>query len=574
MTSQHLPLGLSRNQTSITVTSLLAARSLPALALIICAATGLISVALGPDNNWDLRYYHYYAPWAYLHGRYLYDIGPAQSQGFLNPTADFLFYALTSSILNDTPRLVAFIMGAVHGINAVLVLAIALHVLRAGAFTERAALVTAALVIGVSGAGFISLLGTTTNDLLNSIFVLGALLGVLKAAEPGNRHGAWRSFAWPGLLAGIGVGLKYTALIYAPGLFVIAVIAAFRRKTVAGLVAFAAAAVLGALAVAGHHAWTLWSAFGNPVFPFLNDIFRSPWYEPQSLRDARFVPRDVWQFLTYPFDWATVNEYLVSEKPLRDWRGAIAYVAIAAGFLAFALGRAHPDRRRHGAGGQTRGLGLVFIFVVVSYVAWALGFGIYRYAVALEMLTGVVTMGALLMLTGVVTMGALLWLLETRTPRIAAATALVAIAAATTIHPDWGRAQYADRTIAVSVPQLPKNSVVLVATWDPVAYFIPFAEPTAQFLGIENNYLELSQNNNLASEVKRIMRTPGRPKFVLNVGDLDGNALNGLLQQFDLRLRASSCRPIWSNLQVHALSLCAVADPAERIGASIAANSD
>ena len=55
--------------------------------MVICGA-GVLSVALGPDNNWDLRYYHLYAPWAYLHGRYLYDIGPAQEQGFLNPTAD------------------------------------------------------------------------------------------------------------------------------------------------------------------------------------------------------------------------------------------------------------------------------------------------------------------------------------------------------------------------------------------------------------------------------------------------------------------------------------------------------
>jgi hypothetical protein len=55
------------------------------VALLVCCGTGLISVALGPDNNWDLRYYHLYAPWAYLHGRYLYDIGPAQYQGFFNP---------------------------------------------------------------------------------------------------------------------------------------------------------------------------------------------------------------------------------------------------------------------------------------------------------------------------------------------------------------------------------------------------------------------------------------------------------------------------------------------------------
>jgi hypothetical protein len=43
---------------------------------------------LGPDNYWDLRYYHLYAPWAYLHDRYLYDIGPAQEQSFFHGTSD------------------------------------------------------------------------------------------------------------------------------------------------------------------------------------------------------------------------------------------------------------------------------------------------------------------------------------------------------------------------------------------------------------------------------------------------------------------------------------------------------
>ena len=98
--------------------------------MLICTGVGYLSVALGPDNNWDLRFYHLYAPWAYLHGRYLYDLGPAQYQGFFNPTADYLFYALISSRLNDHPHIVAFIMGAVHGINAILILAIALHVIR------------------------------------------------------------------------------------------------------------------------------------------------------------------------------------------------------------------------------------------------------------------------------------------------------------------------------------------------------------------------------------------------------------------------------------------------------------
>jgi hypothetical protein len=147
-------IGVSAIQCSSVVNALLTVRPIRLYVLLICGSAGWLSVILGPDNNWDLRFYHLYAPWAYLHGRYLHDIGPAQYQGFFNPTADLLFYALTSSILNETPRIIAFIMGALHGFNAVLILAIAIHVLRPLRLWERSMLRAVAILMGASGAGW------------------------------------------------------------------------------------------------------------------------------------------------------------------------------------------------------------------------------------------------------------------------------------------------------------------------------------------------------------------------------------------------------------------------------------
>jgi hypothetical protein len=516
--------------------------------LLICAGAGILSVILGPDNYWDLRYYHLYAPWAYLHDRYLYDIGPAQEQGFLNPVADLLLYGLIASPLNETPRVVAFIMGAVHGINAALIFAIARHVIRPPEPVERWTLRAVAWLMGVSGAGFISLLGTSSNDLTTSLFVLGSLLGVLKIAERTEGRGTWRAFAAAGSLAGIGIGLKYTSAIYAPGLGVVAVLAALRHRTIGGLMVFGLAAGLGFLAVAGHHMLTLWSAFRNPFFPYLNQIFRSPYFEPTAIRDDRFVPGNLWDLMALPFYWTKIHTYVVVELPFRDWRAAIAYVAMAAGVLAFAARCLRARKDGHATLAPTRGLALIYAFVAVSYFSWALGFGYYRYAVPLEMLTGVVTIGALI------------WLFEDRRLRIVIAILVLTVAAASTVYLDWGRRQYEGGYVEVQVPPLPADSVVFIATWDPVAYFIPFAEPNAQYLGIENNYLELSQSNKLTAEVKRLMRTPGRPKFVLSVSELDRGKGNGLLEQFDLQLSALPCQPIRSNLEVHALSLCRLAE--------------
>ncbi|MCC6946129.1 MAG: hypothetical protein IT539_00035 [Bradyrhizobiaceae bacterium] len=515
--------------------------------LLPILAAGALSIALGPDNSWDLRYYHLYAPYAFLHGRYLYDVGPAQWQGFLNPVADLLFYGLISSKLNDAPRVVAFIMGAVHGINAVLVLAIAMHVLRPLQRLERWTLGVCALLFGVSGAGFISLLGTTSNDLIASTFVLGALLGVLKAAGREGDGQSRASLLWPGMLAGAGLGLKYTSASFIPGLALIALIVAVRRRRAVDFLAFGAGGAIAFLVFAGPHLLTLWQDFGNPVFPLFNNIFQSPYYEPESIRDARFLPRDLWQLFTYPFYWTTIQTYIVAELPFRDWRGAMAYIAIAVSAATFAaiflFDRRSPDHPP----ATTRGFPLVVLFVVVSYFAWAIGFGIYRYAVVLEMLTGVVIMGAIA------------WLLEESRRRVAVAILASTIAMVTTVHLDWGRGDFGDKYVEVSVPPLPRDSIVLVATWDPVAYFIPFAEPKAQYVGIENNYLEWSQHNELAAKVKRLMAAPGRSKFILSVGTFDWRELDSLLQRFGLRLAEQPCQDIHSNLEVHALRLCRVA---------------
>jgi len=541
MTVQAIPATSNDPHSRTSAAALTSGRLYLALGLI-CAGVGLVSVALGPDNYWDLRFYHLYAPWGYLHDRFLYDIGPAQEEGFLNPIADFLLYGLISSPLNESPRLVAFIMGAVHGINAAIAFAIAIQVIRVQGTAERWTLAGIACLMGASGAGFISLLGGCSNDLTAALFVLGSLYGLLKAADQEHQRGVRLAFAAAGLAGGLGIGLKYLAVIYAPGLAVVALLVAIRKKSISGLFGYGVAAAFAFLVVAGPHMYTLWKDFGSPTFPYLNQIFQSPYFEPEAIVEDRFIARDFWQAIAYPFYWTKVTRYVVVELPFRDWRGAIAYIAMAAGVAAFVLGRLRGDRQ--GESAPTKDFRLVCIFVVVSYFAWALSFGYYRYAMPLEMLTGVVTMGGLA------------WLLPDARLRIASALLVLAIAGASTVYLDWGRRKYDDRYIDVRVPPLPTNAVVFLATGAPVSYFIPFAEPKAMYVGIENNYLQLSQNNLLASEVKRVMRTPGRPKFALNVNKLDREEWNKLLAQFDLELSPSPCEPIRSNLEVDQLSLC------------------
>src|SRR4051812_28066674 len=92
---------------------------------------GLLSVFLGQDDNWDLKNYHWYNPYALLHGRLDLDMAPGQWQSYFNPLIDVPYYVLSTSLPGP---LVGFLMGALHGLNFLLLVAIARRLLgdRAG----------------------------------------------------------------------------------------------------------------------------------------------------------------------------------------------------------------------------------------------------------------------------------------------------------------------------------------------------------------------------------------------------------------------------------------------------------
>ena len=75
---------------------------------------GSASLARGTDATWDLRNYHFYNPWALLHGRLYLDYAPAQIQTYLNPLPDLPFYALVRA---EMPApFIAFFTGLPFGL--------------------------------------------------------------------------------------------------------------------------------------------------------------------------------------------------------------------------------------------------------------------------------------------------------------------------------------------------------------------------------------------------------------------------------------------------------------------------
>jgi len=512
--------------------------------ITICTLSGLLAVCLGMDRFWDFRNYHLYAPYAFLHERLLFDVAPGQRQGYLDPVPNFLPYVLLFSSLNNFPRLVVFLLGAIHGLNAVLLARIASQVLNFASSRVRIALTMAALTIGFSGAQVIGILGTTMTDLIVSIFALWSLSEALVATC--NSRGLFLPAVLSGGLIGVAIGLKLTAIFHGPGVGLIFIILAVQQRNARPVVWFVIAAIVGFVVSAGYHMSVMWHLFRNPFFPLFNDIFKSPFYDPVALVDDRFLPRNFLQYLAYPFYWAIDGGGLTVELSFRDPRGALTYLSVAVVLIATLL------RIRQWKSDQPglTPLLAVCVFVAVSYIGWVCIFGIYRYFICIEMLSGIVVVGTLARV-----------LTNSAPKQLFASVAVAALAlGATKFFPlERYTTAYGQKYIEVEVPSLPKNSVVVALGGEPVSYIVPFAEPSIRFVSIDNNMLKIDQNSGLTKILRSVLADQDAKKFLLKSPGAPPPQVEQDLKYLDLKLTGGNCLPIKTNFDERNLQLCPVA---------------
>lgn len=441
----------------------------PWLALAACLVAGaLVSVCVGQDASWDLKNYHLYNAWAWWHDRSGVDLAPAGLQSFFNPILDLPYAALALGPLRHWPRILAALQGLYAGAVIYLVWAIVAVSARCrGARMDRAD--AGAFLVGISGAALGSQVGTTSNEMQVALLVLAAVLVALKgiAAAPEDRSRRWRRVILAGALAGLAAGLKPTAIVYVPALgLAVALAPGLRRGAVPALLAMVAAGIAFVVAY-GAWGWHLWRLTGNPIFPLFNDVFHSPWTAAVAATDGRFRPHEAAQWVFYPFWWAFKASYVVTEVRMRDPRFAFAFLALL--ILAARHLWRQPAALAEAPAAERQSNRLLLVFTITAYAAWLALFAIYRYAIAIEALTGWVIMLAL---------RTLLAARDGRPPGRGFTVAVVIVTlllVAGTRYPRWGRTAYADRVFDVATPVLPPHSLVIFVG-QPGAYLAPFLD--------------------------------------------------------------------------------------------------
>lgn len=520
-----------------------------AFLLLAPPAYGLLTLAFGMDANWDLRNYHWYNGYAMLTGRIGRDLLAAQMPTFYSPFLDVPFYWLATHL---PARAAGFLWGTLQGINLSLLYLLASFSLRNVPTPKRTLIAMALAVAGGLGGGTLGLIGTTFQDNVVSLGVLGAA-AVIAGSLPGILDGrplpSFARVAAAGLLAGAAMGLKNPTVIYAVGLCLGFLALPARPWRRLWLAFFFGIGVLVGLGLGGG-VWMahLWHDYGNPVFPHMNHIFKSPFAALSDYVNVSFFPPGLWQRLFFPFVF-TVSPLTVGEVPFFDLRVLALFVLVPVGVVcAAATGMLGKRNDWLTAVPATR---FLLAAMTVTYVLWVAMFCIYRYLVPLEMLAPL----ALVMAVGLLPLA--------RRLRIGLAMALLAVVQLTVQPADWGRVDWPtgadDRWVEADVPAIadPDDTMVLMAGYWAISHVIPSFPARVTFVRIQSNFLQPDSvgNGYLAILKDKVASHRGPFLMLSTIPDTPGAAkAAGLL---GLRLDPQRCRPIPNNLG-ETLNLCAV----------------
>lgn len=511
---------------------------------------GFLALALGQDANWDLRNYHYYNAYAFLNDRYAQDLLPSQTPYFYNPTMDVPFYLMATHL---PARAVGFILGAVQGLNFILLFIIAHAVLIVPNARQKVIVCAILATLGMLGGGGIAQIGTTFGDNITSLGVLLSVALVVGNWDRLSSETTRRAFGLAlafGVPAGMMVGFKLPSVVYVVGLCGGLLFVA--KKAQRGLLlsfAFGLGVLLGIALTLGHWMVFLQTHFGSPLFPYFNNIFHSPMAPAVSARDTAYAPHSLSDYFLMPFLTA-YSPFRVGEIDWRDWRLPIVYVLLPLGVvLRLLFGR---NEKAIDVVAYPRPARYLMASFSLAYVVWLAMFSIYRYAVTLEMVIPLLIVFAVGML-------------PLRSATRALLTTFVLLLVVASIQPgNWHRrGAWLDRFVEVQLPDLgdTSNLMILMAGMEPYSHLIPLFPPEISFVRIQSNFSSPEQDkgiNALLHERIDAHRQSGG-RFMMLIPNWQVKGSSDAASYFGLKVVAQKCASVTDKLfDDNVLSLCQV----------------
>jgi hypothetical protein len=356
---------------------------------IACTVLALsANYLLGKDMAWDTLAYHIYAGFSALHDRFAMDYFAAGPQSYFNPYIHAPFYWLIDAGLSSLE--ISSIFALAHSIILWLTYELAVTVCPSDDPHKR-------LIFGLCGVAFALLnpillqqIGSSFADITTGELVLAGWLLLARAIRTPRK--AW--VIWAGLLCGIATGLKLTNAVHAiSGFAVLIMLPLTLRGRIRHGVAYGISLGLGFVVIAAPWSYRLERRFGNPLFPLMNNVFRSPEFTTEPLHHFRFIPATVAEALWRPFAMIDPVTMVHEEMRAPDPRYAVLFILL--GVLLYRWLR----RRRTLSSGRSlsltdgvpaRTLAALSCGLAVDWAAWLSGSGNSRYFLPMSSVAGVI----------------------------------------------------------------------------------------------------------------------------------------------------------------------------------------
>ncbi len=349
----------------------------------------LTSYHLGKAMTWDDMEYHVYAGFSALHDRFRQDYFAAGPQGYFNPYAYVPFYLLLRSGL--PPLAIASILALVQSAILWLTYELALRVVPQDTPNARVTIAILAVIFAFANPVLINEFGSSYSDVTTAeLAMVGWLLLVDVVWTPSTLR-----VIGAALMLGVATGLKPTNAVHAvsAAILLLFVPGGWIRRIRYG-------ALFGLTLAAGFVLINLpWSIhlerhFGNPVFPLLNGLFRSPDYSTGSMLDHRFIPATLGAALLRPFTMVLPIPWIHFEMPAPDLRYALLLVLslllLSRWLWRWLSGARGPESRTLDS--AERALGALGLAFMVDWALWLPVSGNSRYFMPMACVAAVLCM--------------------------------------------------------------------------------------------------------------------------------------------------------------------------------------
>ena len=319
--------------------------------------------ALYPDISFDVLNYHIFHAERTLHGPLLWSTDFFPTPAPFNPAPD---------VLTGLYRhLLGYRLGTIANLFAVGWLGIVLDRILRG-YLQRSWLRSVSVLVILCTEQVVFEINNYMVDLLALPLLLEATRLTLRKTETKELS---RDGVLVALLLGISVSFKLANLVFAVPialLFAFRVIATFRSKLFAIARLTTATAIIFLLPLLPFSIF-MYRLTGNPFFPLYNAVFRSPYWPITNILDPRWGPRNLQQTLGWPI-LVFLKPERFCEFPVYSGRMSLGIIAaIVCLFLAK---------------GEWLIRGTSFV-TLISALLWSAASGYSRYAIFLEITSGI-----------------------------------------------------------------------------------------------------------------------------------------------------------------------------------------